>query len=270
MPDFSESQLQQLINTEITLRLYSATQQVYSPSIVSLVREHDLGWDTAFYFPWLSTPPHPDHKGCNLFIQYKLSELLGAGGGEYSVWGCPYMRFRIPHSVKSQATGRYENDYAQFDNLKELADTGYSTYYATNHIVRSQDLFSLGASQRLLDEIPFLDISFVSDHPLKVTFTEQSAFFMLFSDPTEAKMMKWENVLRTIQEARRTIFREDVEFVSDLVMRLEERLKVAGDVLFRLQRTRIADISLPERSMLEALLLAKYLRQYSGIHWYRV
>lgn len=83
-------------------------------------------------------------------------------------------------------------------------------------------------------------------------------------------MMKWDDVLRTIEEAPRTIFREDVEFLSNLVMRLEERLEVAGDVQFRLQRTRIADVSLPERSVLEALLLAKYLRQYSAIHWYRV
>lgn len=175
MPNFSESQLQQLINTEMTLRLYSTTQQVYSPSIVSLVKEHDLGWDTAFYFPWLSTPPHPDHQGCNFFIQYKLSELVGPGGGEYSDWGCPYMRFLIPHSVKSQATGLYEKDYTQFDNLKELADGGYSTYYATNHTVRSQELFSFSASQRLLDETPFLGISDVSGHHPKVTFTQESA-----------------------------------------------------------------------------------------------
>lgn len=97
-PNFSESQLQQLINTEIVMFLYANRGSTYLPIIVSLLEEFFLGWDTGFYFPWLGPPPHPDHRGCNFFIQYKLSELIeGPRGREYSLWHCPYLRFHISY-----------------------------------------------------------------------------------------------------------------------------------------------------------------------------
>ena len=74
-PNFSESQLQQLVNTEITMHLFSKEGKIYIPNIVSLIQENRLGWDTAFYFPWLTPPPNPNHRGYNFFIQYKLSKL---------------------------------------------------------------------------------------------------------------------------------------------------------------------------------------------------
>ena len=162
MPNFSESQLQQFVNTEITMQLYLHKKILINPTIVSLVKEYKLWWDTAFNFPWLLVPKNPDHKGCNFFIQYKLSELIeGHRGKEWSYWNMPYLRFQIPYSTKDNNNLSFD-DYHQFDCLKDLANQDYYVFYATNHVVKDNELFNIAATQHLLDEIPFLDVSKIS------------------------------------------------------------------------------------------------------------
>lgn len=270
-PNFSESQLQQVVNTEITIRLFLRTGQMYHPTIVSLIKEYDLGWDTAFYFPWLLQTPHPKHRGCNFFIQYKLSELVeGARGNEYSSWGCPYLRFKIPHLTKDETTGKYFYDYNQFDRLKELADAKYYTYYATNHLVYDHQLFRLADSQQLLDEIPFLDVSLITDYHPKVTFTERGSFFLLHSEVKKIDIVRWENIFPSIRKTEGTALSEDVEYINEFLIRAEKRLEFSDNMGFLREKAKIAQVEPTVRPIAEALIAAKYLRLFLNIYWYKI
>jgi len=244
---------------------------MYHPTVVSLIEEYDLGWDTAFYFPWLLETPHPKHRGCNFFIQYKLSELVeGARGSEYSSWGCSYLRFKIPHQTKNGTTGKYFYDYNQFNHLKELADARYHTYYATNHIVYDHQIFRLADSQQLLDDIPFLDVSLITGHHPKVTFTEHGSYFLLHSEANKIDIVRWENIFHSVRKTKGTALSEDVEYINELLIRAEERLgfsKVGG---FLREKAKIAQVTESLRPIAEALIAAKYLRLYLNVYWYKM
>jgi hypothetical protein len=130
-PNFSESQLQQLVNTEITMNLFSKEGKIYIPNIVNLIQENSLGWDTAFYFLWLTAPPNPIHRGCNFFIQYKLSNLIeGHRAKEWIYWRKPYLRFKIPYPTKDKITKISIDDYNQFQYFaKNLQNPSSNTPY---------------------------------------------------------------------------------------------------------------------------------------------
>jgi hypothetical protein len=131
-PNFSESQLQQAVNTAFIRYVLEKHGIWVFANIPSLIDEFDLGWDSAFHFPWLPHLPQPDHQGSNFFIQYKLSgELTSPGAKEWQHWNSAYFRFKIPHSTKD-STGSFVDDYHQWDRLKELANQNYPTFYATN------------------------------------------------------------------------------------------------------------------------------------------
>jgi len=66
-PNFSESQLQQAVNCAYIRHIYEARSQWVFAHVPSLFTEFDLGWDSAFYFPWLHPPPENDYEGCNYF-----------------------------------------------------------------------------------------------------------------------------------------------------------------------------------------------------------
>lgn len=101
-PNFSESQFQQIVNTEIVMQLFAQKKIRFHPIVLSLREEFLHGWDSGFYFPWLPIPPHTDENGCNFFIQYKLSKQIeGNKGREYNIWHAPYLRFHIPYSTKT-------------------------------------------------------------------------------------------------------------------------------------------------------------------------
>jgi hypothetical protein len=97
-PNFSECQLQQLVNNEIVINLLQSKNKYVIPKIPSLPEEYKLGWDTGFYFPWLGILHNPKHKGCNFFLQYKISSEIGKKGNQYSYWSAPYYRFQIPYT----------------------------------------------------------------------------------------------------------------------------------------------------------------------------
>ena len=202
-PNFSESQLQQLVNTEITMFCYSRFRPMecwwFHPIIIDLIEEDELGWDSAFYFPWLLI--RPDNSGVNFFIQYKLSKLIeGRRGREWKHWNSSYLRFQIPYTIKDKLTKKYSDDFSQFNALKKLANKGYPVFYATNHTVERYELFHLASSQRLLSEVPFLDVSSVNRLHKKVTFTETSSHFLLHSDIGKTIKMKLKDIVSKLKE----------------------------------------------------------------------
>ncbi len=270
-PNFSESQLQQLVNTEIVMLLYSIRGRRYLPIVVSLREEFFWGWDTGFYFPWLGPLPHPDHRGCNFSIQYKLSELVeGHRGREYALWNRPYLRFHISYNTKDQATGKYIYDRTQFYNLKNLADQGYFVYYSANHIVRNQELLQLATSNILLNEIPFLDVSMISNNHDKVTFTRESSYFFLHSKPKKITVTKWEQIYSIAKEKEGTRLSEDTKLLGDFILKLEKKLDVPEKSGFSADMEKISDLHRDIRVISKAVIVARYFKKYLDLHWYKL
>ena len=181
-PNFSESQLQQAVNTAFIRRVFERYGFWAFAHVPSLPTEFALGWDTAFHLPWLPHAPSPDDEGCNFFLQYKLSgELTSPGAKEWSSWSQQYFRFKIPHSTRDSA-GKFIEDYHQWERLKALADKNYPTFYATNSTLRKAELQNSLQAGTLLDLIPLLDIRTVKAAHKHVTFTTISTTFALHSD----------------------------------------------------------------------------------------
>jgi len=96
LPNFSESQLQTVCNTEFCKLLGGG---VY-PIVPSLNEEKNLGWDSGFIIG--TSSPAPNQKGCNFFVQYKLGTLIeGPRGAQYINWYEPYFRLQIPHTKRN-------------------------------------------------------------------------------------------------------------------------------------------------------------------------
>jgi hypothetical protein len=183
-PNFSEAQLQNAINTAYARAAFEHHGHWIMARVPTLLAEFDLGWDSAFYFPWLPYAPSVQNKGCNFFVQYKLSNtLLTSSAKEWDDWKRSYLRFRIPHVRQDSTTKKIVDDYHQWDRLKDLANRGYPVFYATNWTIEEADLDSAFRDGTLLDRVPSLDVRGVRSRHKHVTFTENSAGFRLHSAP---------------------------------------------------------------------------------------
>lgn len=197
-PNFSESQLQQAVNTAYIRHIFDVHGRWVFANVPSLFDEFDLGWDTAFHFPWLHYPPDDDHEGCNFFLQYKLSgQLTSAGAKEWPFWGSEYFRFKIPQSTRD-VSGTFVDDYHQWDRLKELADRNYPTFYATNSTLSKDELKSESKAGTLLNTIPMLDVRTVASLHKQVTFTPDSAHFLMHSEKEEVKKTSFADTIERL------------------------------------------------------------------------
>lgn len=199
-PNFSESQLQQAVNAAYIRHIFETRGQWAFAHVPSLFDEFDLGWDSAFYFPWLHYPPENDHEGCNFFIQYKLSgQLTSAGAKQWVFWNAEYFRFKIPHSTRDE-NGAFIDDYHQWDRLKGLADNGYPTFYATNSTLSKNEIIAESNAGTLLNSTPVLDVRLVANQHKLVTFTPGSDHFLLHSEKEETKKHIFSNVTELLSE----------------------------------------------------------------------
>lgn len=252
------------------MQLYSHQRKIINPIIVNLIQEYELSWDTAFYFPWLLVPPNPKNRHCNFFIQYKISELIeGHRGNEWINWRNPYLRFQIPYSIKDKINNHIFDDYHQFNGLKKLANQGYYVFYATNHVVYSDELLDIATNQQLLDELPFLDVSKINGRHKKVTFDQNCSYFLLHSEPIETEIDRWSNIFNTIKESNKTSFFEDIEFLKNYLVVFENKLMITNEGGFGFEISRIENIEDNNIKMvIEALIISKYLKIYLNIHWF--
>lgn len=203
-PNFSESQLQQAVNTAYIRTVYEKHGIWIFANVPSLIDEFDLGWDSAFHFPWYPHLPHPDHEGCNFFIQYKLSgELTSAGAKEWKYWHSEYLRFKIPHSTKD-SSGKFVDDYHQWDRLKDLANQDYPTFYATNFTLSKDDLRNASQAGTILNDIPLLDVRGVGAFHKHVTFTSSSTFFLLHSENEESSKISFATAVEKLSKKKTT------------------------------------------------------------------
>lgn len=199
-PNFSESQLQQAVNSAYIRYILEERGQWVFAHVPSLFDEFELGWDSAFYFPWLPYPPENDHEGCNFFIQYKLSvQLTSAGAKQWGFWNSEYFRFKIPHSTRD-SDGTFIDDYHQWDRLKELADKNYPTFYATNATLSKDEIISKSNAGTLLSSIPMLDVRSVAGVHKLVTFTASSSYFSMHSEKEEAKKHLFPNITELLTD----------------------------------------------------------------------
>jgi hypothetical protein len=199
-PNFSESQLQQAANSAFIRRIAESHGKWLFAHILSLPDEFLYGWDTAFYLDWLSHPPLPGHAGCNFFVQYKLSnQYTSPGAGEWSYWKQEYFRFKIPHKGKD-ATGKYVDDYHQWDRLKALASKGYPTYYATNATLDKSAMTTAYEAGVLLNDVPLLDVRSVKGVHKHVTFTPTSGSFKLHSELEESTTIAFSAAIESLRK----------------------------------------------------------------------
>lgn len=261
--NYSEGQLQQVINTEITLRILQERGVVTVPDIINLREEFGLGWDTAFHFPWLHLPPHPSHRGANFFIQYKLSnEIEGRKGKHYDKWNEPYLRFFIPHKDGNKL------DYHQYDRLKEIANNGYPVYYATNQVMYLDELKTLASQINLLDHTPFLNVNDINNYHKEVTFTRTSSHFLLHSEIEKVSKTTWESISKT--ENNIFTLKEMLNFLSQILIREEKEIITDNNqISFINQYNRINSRDQGViKTIRQANLVSFYLKLYLNLNWY--
>jgi hypothetical protein len=216
-PDFREPQLQQTINGAFLLWGQDQGSGFLHPVVPSLPEEKLLGWDSAFFFPWLVPGPNYQHHGCNFFLQYKISVVVeGHNGGQYADWNQSYYRFKIPHNTK--VGGQYVTDYHQLHVLQGIASQQYKVYYATNQVTSRHDLFSQAEAGTLLDNTPFLSVSHVQRDHYYVTFTPTSPHFFLHSEAEECRRHSFEMLSTHLRQAKRRPLGRDNQMIFEAVL----------------------------------------------------
>ncbi|WP_154644572.1 hypothetical protein [Leptospira interrogans] len=265
--------MQQLVNTEISLNCFQSHGIYFPPIVVSLAKEAILGWDSAFHLPWINLPANPNHKGCNLFIQYKLASLLETeSAGEFSFWEMAYYRFQIPHESKDPITGAFILDYHQFASLKSLADINYPVYYVTNSVVFEKDLLQLARSLKLGDSCSWFSVADISANHRYVSFSNRSDHGLLHSEPEKIAKKSFESIVESINSEgqEKTDFSSDFKYLRTIIDEFEKRTEVSTE--FRLDNSlekinnRIPDEFRPQ---FKARLIASRLNYYFGLQWFK-
>jgi len=232
-PNFSESQLQTAANLAYADEIRQRTGGIPFPFVPSLPAEFLLGWDTAFDLDWirhrLSGPFADRHKGCNFFLQYKLSSLIDSPNRskEWATWRKPYFRFQIPH--KRKIRGRYRNDFHQWTRLKEIAATGVPTFYATNTMIEERELRTLFEDGELLDRIALLDVAPIKRKHVHASFADPFSKFALHSTPEEAPFLSLREAVASFTNISSYSYAEGVEQLITIAENLSSQDASAGE-----------------------------------------
>jgi hypothetical protein len=216
-PNFGEGQLQHSVNSSILIEILAPLGIRISAKVPTPRREHHLGWDTGFYFDWLPHRPLIEHDGCNFFIQYKLSVERSSRAAQFQSWRRPFLRFRIPYRKRG------EEDYSQWDRIKELADEGYPSFYCTNSILELEEMGQLEVSGQLLDETPFLDVRKITGLHVYATFTRDSSYFILHSEEEAIEVTRWPNLIEKLIGEEKTNLEEGNRRLYKILLVLGER-----------------------------------------------
>jgi len=261
--DFGECQLQSMVNIEMVRHAMEHHNHYVVPIIPTLAAEYYLGWDTGFLMPYETMPPSASNRGCNLFIQYKLSEIVeGVRGGEYAHWNQEYFRFQIPHYDSD--SGVY--DYHQLHALQSISQSGYSAFYATNHSVELSVLSGQTIQGVLLNNIPFLDVANVIDDHFYCTFTQDSPHFILCSEKEEVKKQDFRRIIEKVEP---TTLKSDIKSISKI---LKEHLPRSISKMLMEELESQSNVDIPDefRVYRSFALLTRYLRVGLNIHLFRI
>lgn len=254
-PDYCEAQLQQMVNTELFNRLRLASNPAPIPIVVPQWLEDLWGWDTGIYLPWLG-PGNAAQKGCNFFIQYKLSKRYKSKGAYgWEKWNKPFFRFNLGY----QRDGQW--DLSQRDHLVMLAADGFIVAHVTNHVLTLKDLTELAAKDLLCDKLPVLRTTQELSKHRQVSFLPSGKDFALHSQSAQAHVV---SLLSIFDEGRATQLTDDLPKLARVLKHFEEAVGITEHTLARfLEHNQV------QRIEQKALVAAAYLRKYLNVIWLR-
>lgn len=256
-PNFSEGQLQQLVNTEI-FNLLRGVHPDAIPIVIPPWLEEKWGWDTGFWLPWLGRR-HSVQKGCNFFIQYKLSTLHDSKYSKgWKHWSKPFFRFNLGYRRKRRW------DYSQRDALTRLVASRYRVAYVTNHVLDSVDLFNLATSNRLCSELPVLKAPRTLSRHGYVTFANPGSTFLLHSKKEEAQATHLKTLIESLEQSSLS---DDVQALTKIIRSFEEAAGIREGT-YQAALDRYSDLNV-EKTAAQATLLWVFLRRYLGVFWWR-
>lgn len=156
------------------------------------------------------------------------------------------------------------DEYNQFECLSRLADVGYLVYYATNSTIYASELEGWSSSFTILNRTPFLDVSRLNRRHEFVTFTRDSSFFLLFSEPIKITRFSFDQILLQIQEGRKTDFSKDIKTLRQFIINFEQSF---DQTYFRNEMARFDELNLEEGRL---WLISKYLLLYFNLYWFKL
>ena len=256
-PDFSESQLQ--IWSDINIRDYLKSRYDIDalPFVFSTRKEKNTSWDSGYIFPWLKKG-QIQNRGCNFFVQYKLSKkYISDGASGWENWNVPFFRFNLGYRKNRNW------DFHQRDHLIKLRKQGFVVIYITNHILNYGDLHHLATNIRLIDTLPALDVTNSLSNHTYVSFTEDSDYFHLHSE-TESMKKHFFSHFGEMQE--KTDIREDISFLVKFLMSYEEAIGLVDIDLSNIS----LDFGENDLRIFEAFFRVRYyLKTYLNVSWVR-
>ena len=253
-PNFCELQLQQMVNSEIFNRFHGFALSPIIPIVVPQFYEDQWGWDTGLFLPWFGRGLQ-NQKGCNFFIQYKLSNKYDTSSAlGWESWEAPFYKFNLGYRRKRRW------DFVQRNHLIELSENGFITIYVTNNVVDFSELTRIAVHGELCSELPVLQVTDVLKRHKTVTFTEHADQFCLHSEIERAERS---SVIKIFESVKPTEFNNDLNTVVKVLSRFEDAIGIQENGIRQIIER------LPQQNFfyLKTRVVVSLLRQYLNVDW---
>lgn len=260
--EFGEQQLRDCVNFSLIEYIENTYNSSVPPNSPTPCEEKTLGWDTAYYLPWLG-PCQAGKYACNLFIQYKVSHpYTGKRGNFGKDWmGNNYFMFYMAY-LKAR-----KPDFHQLQSLIDLSAQGFTVVYVTNHVCQLYDFIDLYMRRRLMDELPVLKVKPNLGLHVQTTFTPASKYFLLHSEVFKEPKT---NIMSALEQTEPTEYKADLEKIERALIEqfnLSEGKRILLDTLIDSYR-KIYEIE--DDNVARGIGLRHFMNYYLNLHWYRI
>ncbi len=137
-------------------------------------------------------------------------------------------------------------------------------------MINDKELFQTAISQKLLEEIPFLNVSQVEKNHKRVTFTGNSTYFLLHSEPKKTDIIKLKQILTMAKGEKGTLLSEDTKLLGDFIIKIEETIDIPKSSGFSLDIEKISNLVNEDRVIAKAIIISMYLKKYLNLYWYKL
>ncbi|MDI7191250.1 hypothetical protein [Leptospira santarosai] len=215
--------------------------------------------------------PHLNHKGCNLFIQYKLASLLQTERAEeYKYWETAYYRFQIPHESYDRITGDHYFDFHQFNSLKKLANEDYPVFYVANSVILEKELLDCARAQNLRESCSWFSVADISDNHRYLSFVDGDGHGLLHSEPVKIAKKPFVSIVESIDNGsqEKTNVSTDIKYLRTVIEDFENRTEVSSEFRLNYAFDQISN-RIPDeiRSQIKVRIIASRLYSYFGLQW---
>ena len=131
-------------------------------------------------------------------------------------------------------------------------------------------MLQLATYNALLNEIPFLDVSMINNNHNRATFTRNSSYFLLHSEPEKTPITKWDKVYSVAKEKEGTMLSEDTKLLGDFILALEKKMDIPEKSGFSADIQKISNLPRDVRLISKAIIVSRYLKKYLDLHWYKL